>query len=100
MAVGGNGGKDEGCRTRGEIERGGVRARVGQVLIGKHREVLGDHVTEVRSEDANIEASSIAHAKHRSGIELVGDANTRSNILEVLINVHGSVEWPGTRHAN
>ena len=57
-------------------------------------------MTKIASEDAEVEASSIARAKHRSGIELVGDANARSNILEVLINIHGSVEWPSTRNAN
>ena len=62
LAVGGNRGKDKGRRTNGEIESGGIRARVGQVLIGKHREVLGHHMTEERSEDANVKASSIARA--------------------------------------
>ena len=92
-------GKTNGGRTNSEIESGSIGAGVGQVLIGKHREVLGDHVTEKSSEDSDVKASPVACANDSSRIHLVGNADARSKILEVLADTHGCVVWPIARHA-
>ncbi len=91
-------GKNKWRRTIFEIEGDGIRARVGETLIGEHGEILGDHVTKERAENSDIEASSIAGADYRLRVELIGDADTRSKILEVFRSIHRCVIRAVTRH--
>ena len=51
---------------------------LGKTLIGEHGEILlGDHVTEERAENSDVEASSITGTDPRLWVYLVGYADTR-----------------------
>ncbi len=55
-------------------------------------------MTEERAENSDVEASSIAGADYRLRVKLIGDADTRSKILEVLRSIHRCVIRAVTRN--
>ena len=60
QAAGGNRRKDKSGGPDGKIEGSCIGAAIGQVLVDQDGKILGQHVSEDRSEDSNIEAPPVA----------------------------------------
>ena len=56
-------------------------------MVGENRKVLRHDVAEVGAEHTDIEAATVAHTHNGLGIDLIRDANTRSEGLECVVSV-------------
>ena len=68
----------------GKIERSRVRAAIGQVLVDQDGKILGQHMSENRSEDSDVEAPAIARPNDRLVIQLVGNSERGASVFQVL----------------
>ena len=75
--------------VRALIQSEDRKPRIGGIerLVGQHRHVLGDVVSERHAEDADIVGSPVAGPDHGLRIQLVGESQARRQVGQVRFDV-------------
>src|SRR5215472_5054552 len=76
------------------------QARISHVLVRENRQVLGHHVTEVRTKHADIEAATVTDTDDSLRIYLVSHTDTRGKRLQRIIRISVVTIIPDTGHTN